>query len=190
MPRAWGYDARDLKHIKAVHKEFGKIPLKTFPTLGIWKLAYYVLIKKIKYFPILDYLDYNKKEAKEMLKKELHWRDYGKKHEESIFTKFFQNYILPKKFNIDKRIAHFSTLINAGQMTREEAIEELRFPPHKDAEEMGSDKNYVIKKFGISEDEFERIMALPVKTYKDYPNHSLFMERLVFVYRFIKKIIS
>ena len=188
MPRAWGYDARDLRHLIAIHKKFGGIELKTFPMLGVWKLAYYSLLKRIKWFPILNYGDYDKTKAKELLQKQLGWRDYSEKHEESLFTKFFQSYILPKKFNIDKRKAHYSTLINSGQMTREEATEKMKYQPYPAGKEMQNDKDYVVKKLGLTTEEFDNIMSQPIKSYRDYPNHSLFIERLSFIYRFIKKI--
>lgn len=190
MPSIWGYDARDLKNLKAIHKKFGKMKLKTFPTLGIWRLVYYSLIKKIKYFPILNYIDYKKTEAKEILKKELGWQDYGEKHGESLFTKFFQDYILPEKFGIDKRKAHYSTLINSGQITRKEAIDTIKNSPFLTEKDMLEEKEYVLKKLCLSEKKFQEIMSQPVKSYKDYPNHSLFLHELSFIYRLIKKIIT
>jgi N-acetyl sugar amidotransferase len=190
MPRAWGYDCRDLKYIKSIHKRFGRVELKTFPTLGIWKIAYYTLVKKIRLFPILNYMgDYNKEKTKELLKKEFDWVDYGGKHEESIFTRFYQSYLLPRKFNIDKRKAHYSTLINSGQMTRGEALELIKKDPITDSQTQ-KDKEYVIRKFGLSPKEFDELMALPVKSYKDYPNQSLFTQKLVPIYVMVKKLLS
>ncbi len=189
MPQKWMYDCRDLKIIKAIHKKFGKVEMKTFPTLGIWKLAYYTLAKKIRLFPILNYLDYNKEEAKKFLEKEFGWQDYKVKHGESIFTRFFQNYILPLKFGIDKRRAHYSSLINSGQMTRKEALEKLRNNITKDPQTI-ADKEYLINKYGLKPEEFEKFMNLPNKSHKDYPNHDFFMGRLAFVYMFFKKVLT
>lgn len=185
LPRAWGYDTTDLKHLKAVHKRFGSVKLKTFPMLSVWKLIYYKLFKKIQPIPILNYMNYNKEDAKEFLKKEFGWQDYGGKHGESVFTRFFQSYILPVKFNIDKRKAHYSSLINSGQMTREEALEKIKKDPITDKQTQ-QDKEYVIRKLGLSPQEFEDIMALPVKSYKDYPNQSLLIEKLPLIYISIK----
>jgi len=189
MPDSWGYKSMDLKYIKSIHRKFGKTRLKTIPQLSIWKLTYYSLVKKIKRFPILDYLDYNKEESKKFLIEELGWENYGGKHEESIFTRFFQNYILPKKFGIDKRRAHLSSLINSGQISRKEALKEIEKPIAPE-EQNKRDKEFVMKKWGLEEKEFNKIMSLPVKSYKDYPNDSLFIDRLSFLYRGVKKIIK
>jgi hypothetical protein len=116
---------------------------------------------------ILNYVPYNKKEIKEIIKKELDWRDYGGKHYESLFTKFYQAYILPHKFKIDKRKAHLSTLICSGQMTKEEALKELEAPIYP-AAELKQDKEYVLKKLGLSESEFEAIMKLPARKHEDF----------------------
>jgi len=189
MPFAWGYDAKDLKHLRAIHTLFGRKRLKTFPTLSIWSIFYYTLIKKIRYIGILNYIEYEKDKAKVILRNELGWREYGKKHEESIFTRFFQNYILPKKFGIDKRRAHFSTLINSGQMTKEDALGEMGKPLYESANIENEEKEYVIKKLDLTSKKFEEIMMSPPKSYKSYPNDDVFIKKLVFLYVFIKKLL-
>jgi N-acetyl sugar amidotransferase len=166
MPESWGYDPKDLRYLKAIHNRFGRIKLKTFPQLGLLKWLYYAFVKRIKFIPILNYLNYNKKETQELIKRKLDWKEYGEKHYESVYTRFFQSYILPRKFGIDKRRAHYSTLINSGQMTREEALEKM-----KEISYIEGDKEYVLEKLELSEKEFEEIMALPKKSYKDYPNY-------------------
>ena len=118
----------------------------------------------------LNMIDYNKEEAKELIKKEFGWRDYGGKHFESIITRFYQGYILPEKFGIDKRKAHLSTLICSGQMTREEALNELQTPIY-DERMLKEDREFVLKKFGLSEEEFQQIMDLPVKEHTAYPSY-------------------
>lgn len=128
MPPSWGHNARDLTHIQSVYKRvFGK-KLSGLPLCGIWKWNWYKWVKGIQTFYLLDYLDYNRNNTAELLK-EFGWQEYGPKHEESLFTKWFQNFYLFQKFGIDKRKAHYSSLINAGQMTRKEAMEELTKSP-------------------------------------------------------------
>lgn len=127
-------------------------------------------------------MPYSKADAMNILEKELGWKYYGGKHYESKYTGFVQSYILPEKFNIDYRRATFSTQICAGEMTREEALEELSkksFDPVKAAEE----KEYVCKKLGISVAEFDAIMADKAKIYRDYPNDEKFLEFLYNLYR-------
>lgn len=138
----------------------------------------------------LNFLDYDKDEAKEIISKELGWKDYGGKHFESIITRFYQGYILPTKFGIDKRKAHFSTLIASGQMTRKEAIELLKEPPYS-LELLNEDRKFVQKKFGLSGKEFDEIMAKPVKPHDAYPSyltkHYLYHERIM---RFLSPLTS
>ena len=167
MPNSWGYNKNDLRNLKDIYKRYGTVKLKTYPTMGLFKWLYYRFIKGIQTIPLLNYVDYNKKEAKKLLISEFGWEDYGGKHYESIFTKFYQAYILPTKFNIDKRKAHLSTLICSGQISREEALEELKKPLYV-ADELERDKEYVLKKLGLSEKEFEDLMKLPVKEHQEY----------------------
>lgn len=129
MPKSWGYQARDLVHIKDVYKKtFGK-KLKGVETCGLLKWNWYHWIKGIRIVNLPDYLDYNLAKAKTMLKEECWWEDYGDKHEENPFTKWFQNFYLYERYGIDKRKAHYSSLIVSGQMTRKEALERLKSPP-------------------------------------------------------------
>jgi len=167
MPPSWLYQKMDFKNLKDIHDKFGKQKLKTYPTFDFKKHVYYSAILRLNPISILNYVPYNKKEIKEVIKKELGWRDYGGKHYESIFTKFYQAYILPEKFKIDKRKAHLSTLICSEQMTKEEALKELELPLYP-ANELKADKEYVLKKFGLTEKEFEDIMKLPIKKHSDF----------------------
>jgi hypothetical protein len=107
----------------------------------------------------------------EILEKELNWRPYTGKHHESIITRFLQSYILPRKFNVDKRKAHLSTLICSGQLTREEAMEDLQGDPYLSEDKLREEKIYVAEKFSLTEDEFDGIMALPIKSFLDYPSN-------------------
>lgn len=175
-PIKWSYGLWDWKYIRSVHKKFGKVKLRNYPHYSIWGLLYYAFIKKIKRISLLNYITYNKKEAIEILRKELDFRCYGGKHYESIYTRFLQAYILPKKFNIDKRRAHLSSLICSGQITREEAMEKIKHNPYPTKEMMKKDKEYVLKKLGFAEEEFERIMSLSINTVRDYnSNYWLFL---------------
>ena len=184
LPKSWGYNAKDLKHLNAIHNRFGKVKFDTYPRLGFFKEFYYTYFKGIKMIRLLNHMPYNKAEAMGVITNELGWQYYGGKHYESIFTRFFQAYILPKKFNIDKRMAHLSTLICSGQTTREKALEEMKEETYPSAM-LQQDKEYVIKKLGLTKDEFEEIMSAPPKSYKEYPNSEWFLR---FVYRVYYKI--
>ena len=187
MPAAWMYDATDWRLIKGIHREFGKHRLTTYPKMTLHDWVYYTFIKRIRFIPLLNYFDYNVQNARSLLNKEIGWRDYGDKHCESVYTRFFQNYILPIKYNMDKRKAHYSTLICSGQMTRDEALKKLNVNPYSEPR-IVEDKEYVIKKLGIDVQEFDRIMSSPVRTYRDYPNNYFWFNKLKWFVRYAKKL--
>jgi N-acetyl sugar amidotransferase len=167
LPKAWNYNKFDLVNLKSIHKKFGEGKLKKLPKLGLWHYAYYQLFNGINTYNPLNYIDYNKDQIKLVIKDKLDWKDYGGKHHESVFTRFYQGYILPNKFGIDKRKAHLSNLIFAGQITKAEAIEELSKPPY-DVNMQKSDLEYVGKKLGFTADEFTQILSLPNKSHLDF----------------------
>lgn len=168
LPRAWGYNAADLAHLRAVHARYGKHKLRNYPTLSFFRrYVWYPYLRGIKTIRLLDYLPYDKREAKRIITEELGWRDYGGKHYESVFTRFFQAYYLPVKFGFDKRKAHFSSLIVSGQMTREEALDEMLLPPHP-TQQLLEDKAFVAKKMGITDQEFDEILQQPIQTHNAF----------------------
>jgi N-acetyl sugar amidotransferase len=178
LPPTFTHFKYDIINMKAIHKKFGSVPLKTFPYLGVTKGWYYMKIKGLKTYSPLNWIDYDKGAVKKFIQEELGWRDYGGKHYENIFTRFYQGYILYKKFGVDKRKSHMSTLICSGQITREEALEEIKKNPYPSEELLQEDREYLIKKLGINEAEFERLMALPVKQHTDYPSILHWYDRL------------
>ncbi len=188
LPRSWSSGHIDWKYVKSVHKLFGTRKLRSFPHTPLLKFVYYIAVKRIKMYSILDLIDYNKNEAIEILEKELGWTPYGGKHYESIYTRFYQGYILPVKFKMDKRRGHLSTLICSGQITREEALEEIAQPPYASEDFLKKDYEFVLKKLGITREEFEAIMKLPEKRIYDYPNNFNFLEKLRSLYNKYKKI--
>ncbi|MGN6436114.1 MAG: N-acetyl sugar amidotransferase [Agriterribacter sp.] len=167
LPATWNYNKFDLVNLKNIHKTFSKVPLKKLPALGLWHYAYYQLVKNIQSVQLLNYVFYEKNEIKKVIAAELDWRDYGGKHHESVFTRFYQGYILPTKFNIDKRKAHLSNLIFAGQLSKAEALKELSTPPY-DIRMQKEDKIYVAKKLGFTDDEFESVLTQPNKRHEDF----------------------
>lgn len=174
LPEKWGYGYFDWRYIKDVHKRFGKSKLTTYPHFSLAKLGYYVFAKKIRMVSILNYVEYEKTVAMRVLQDELDWVYYGGKHYESIYTRFYQAYVLPRKFNIDKRKAHYSNLICSGQLSKEQALELMQEPVYPE-NLLQEDRTYVIKKLQISEAEFETIMSAPTLTFESYnTSHSLF----------------
>jgi len=188
LPPAWSQGYSDWAYIKKINKKFGTRRLTSFPHVSVWRRIYLDRIKRQKIISLLDYVDYQKEEAKKLLMRELDWRDYGGKHGESFYTRFFQNYILPCKFGYDKRRAHLSSLIVAGQLTREEALEELKKKPYNE-DTLQEDIDYFIKKLGITLDDFNRIMHTKPRRYEDFS--PLILRRIdAYEKQFFKKIIK
>ncbi len=165
----WAYGHSDWRYVKDVHRRFGKIRLRTYPHFSLSYLIYANLVRRVRTVSILNNINYDKDEAMRVLTEELGWQYYGGKHHESVYTRFYQGYVLPNKFGIDKRYGHLSDLINAGQITREQAIEEMKKPPYPEAQQQ-EDLAYVSKKLGLRGGGFDEIMALPVKSFRNYRN--------------------
>ena len=167
LPKAWIFNKVDSVNIKDIHSKYGSIPLKSYPFFSILMKRYYYSFKKLRFIAPINWMVYNKSEVKQLISEKMGWVDYGGKHHESVFTKFYQNYILPTKFNIDKRKAHLSNLICSGQITREQALEELKQPLY-DSKELLEDKEYVVKKLGFSMEEFNQLMNEKPKSHYDF----------------------
>jgi N-acetyl sugar amidotransferase len=165
----WAYGHSDWRYIKDVHRQFGRIPLRTYPHYTLAHLAWMNAVRGVRTISILNYVDYDKAAAMAVLRQELGWREYGGKHHESIYTRFFQGYILPRKFGIDKRYGHLSDMVNARQITREQALIEITAPPYPVADQ-ARDLEYVVRKLGLTETEFDEIMRLPIRSFRDYRN--------------------
>jgi N-acetyl sugar amidotransferase len=190
LPKDWIYSKKlDLVNLNNIHKKFGKLQLKNFPKIGINDRYNYQNRHGIHIVTFFDKIDFELKEVKARLINELNWTPYPGKHYESLFTRFYQGYILPKKFNVDKRKAHLSSLICAGQITKEEALKELSIPPYP-ADLQMEDKSYVIKKWEISEKEFDAIMrmkAIPHEFYGEEKSLGLMnklSEKLKLIYKY------
>lgn len=176
MPPTWGYDARDWRHIKAIHREFGSMRLKQFPRLTAVDFIMSILVRRIRFIPILNFFPYNKQQVIAIIESELGWKNYGRKHGESRFTRYFQEYYLPVKFGYDKRRAHLSTLVNAGQISREKAIESLRESMFSE-QELREQTEFFKKKFGIMDTEFTQIMAAPPRRHAEFVTNAWLFSR-------------
>jgi N-acetyl sugar amidotransferase len=173
----WAYGHSDWRYIKHVHKKHGLVNLKTYPHYNFLYLFYLNFFRRLKTVSILNYIDYNKEEVMRLLQNELGWIYYGGKHYESIYTRFYQGYVLPTKFGIDKRYGHLSDLINAGQMSREQALIEILKPAYEESM-LKLDKAYVIKKLSLNDAMFNEMMNAPIKSFRDYKNSYNFVQFL------------
>ncbi len=143
------------------------MPLKHLPKLGAWQQLYYRRVKQIEDIRILDLVPYSKTAAKQFLIDQFGWQDYGGKHYEQVFTRFYQGTILPRRYGIDKRKAHLSNRILNNEITRDEALVDLQ-QPADDPARAAADQRYVAKKLGWSDEEFEAILSLPSVPHETY----------------------
>lgn len=169
FPDAWHHAPMDVINLRAIHKRYGEKKLKSFLTVSFFE--YYIklpYINRLKVARPLNLIPYTKEGAIAELEN-IGWRAYGRKHGESLFTKFFQNYYLPEKHGFDKRLPHLSSLIVSGQVTREEALKELEKPLYEPLE-LQNDIKYFCKKLGIERSEYDEIMRSPTHHYTDFKN--------------------
>lgn len=183
MERSWSemMGQLDWLLIKNIHKRFGNGYFDSYPKTS--RSAFYKSrikkMPKVVYF--LDYINFSKESAMSFIQDELDWQAYGGKHYESIYTRFTQAYIQPKKFGIDKRKAHFSNLICMGEMNRDDALAELSRSAYSSVEMEKEDKELVLKKLKLTQAEFEVIMNAPNLTFKDYNGyHNSFIHSKLF----------
>lgn len=193
FPSAWHGAAMDAINLKAIHKKFGSQKLNDYPLISFSRYYFwYPVVKRMTPFRPLNLMPYSKSRALEELER-VGWRAYPRKHGESIFTKFFQNYYLPTKFGLDKRRPHLSSLICSGQISRTEALTELSMPLY-DEDELRRDIQYVSRKLRVSAEEFDCLMASPVHSYKDFKNwdrrYSAMKQAQTFIGRTLRKDVS
>lgn len=167
LPEHWIFNKLDHVNLLDIHRQFGTRRLKTYPICGTVTKKLCIEILGIQWLSLLNLMPYRYLEARETISQELGWIDYGGKHHESVFTRFYQCYVLPKKFGIDKRKAHLSNLIFSGQMSRAEALSILERPPCSD-DVLASDKEFVLKKLGLDELEFDRIMSEAPRAHTEF----------------------
>jgi len=167
-PLEWMYYQSDAIQLRDIYKQHGTGKLKDYPVTNIlWHKVYLPYFKGIKLIRPLDYIPYHKDEAMQELVDKFGYQKYPQKHFESRFTRFYEAYWLPEKFGYDTRKVQFSSLILTGQMTREDALEELKNPAY-DPETVKQDFEFVANKLGITVDELQGYLDAPNKTYKDY----------------------
>jgi N-acetyl sugar amidotransferase len=187
-PLSWNY--LDGKYLKAVHKLYGTYPLRKWSpadpgfNLDLKEMTYYCVMKGIKTFPILYYADYVRKNVDELLIRELDWKNPGAHYFDDLYQSIM-SYVNRVKFNIDRRLFNYSALVRSGQMTRHEALERVKeVYVIEDPKVM----NLCIKRLGITQEEFEEIMKLPAKTFRNYPNNYRLIKGMKFPIRIMSKL--
>jgi N-acetyl sugar amidotransferase len=170
-PAEWGaYPGIDKIFVMDIYKKFGNGKLKTFPILDIleYKVLYQVF-QGMKVIKPLNMVPFIKKEAENLLFEKFGWEKFKHKHHESRFTRFYEDYWLPRKFGYQKRRAHFSSLILTGQMTRDEALDRIS-RPELDEQTLQNEFEYVAHKLDLTVQELQTLFEGENKTFKDYRN--------------------
>lgn len=168
-PSSWGYNAMDSRQIKYIQKKFGTKPLKSYTLLSLFEKLYFTTFLGQKVVKPLDFMVYDKEKAKLLLQEIYGWKDYGAKHSESVFTKFYQNYWLLNRYGYDVRKAHLSSLIISGFITREQALEQLKKPLY-DEDSLRVDIEYICNKLEISLEDLNSFMEMPKIEHSAYPS--------------------
>ena len=172
MPEHFGYNARDLTHLKGVYKKITGKKLTGLPTISLFQYLWYRFIKGIKIIQPLNYYEYNRQNAIKLLSEKYGYKDYGEKHGENIFTKYFQDYYLPVYFKLDKRIPHLSSMINSAQTTRQQALEEIKKP---------------IKLPELNEEILNLFKEVKIYNFNEFPNSKFWWDLFSKIYDYFKR---
>lgn len=178
VPESWQWSAMDAKNIRAIYSRFGSGEFPNFQLISFWQ--YYIefpLLRRMSPVRPLNQMWYSKAKAAKELESRTGWTSYERKHEESVWTRFFQNYYLPVRFGWDKRRPHLSSLIVSGQVTRLDALEQLEKPLYEERE-MRRDSAYIRRKLRLSEEEFQDLMETDVRDAGEFDNWSAQVARL------------
>jgi N-acetyl sugar amidotransferase len=174
IPPGWNHFKRDRRNILGIWRRFGNgRPLRSFPAIGTIQYLYYSYLRSIQWSDFIDYFEFDKQKALDLLTERYAYKPYPYKHYESVFTRFYQGYILPKKFGIDKRRMHLSTLVATGQMTREDALAHLERSPYPSEEALQQDIVYFLKKMRWTQAQLDAYLARPGKPHAMYGSEKL-----------------
>lgn len=188
MPKGWNYDKLDFSNIKDIVFQFGGIKKFTsYPTLSFYKQLYNYWLGGYETFRILNYIEFEREKAIQELEDTVGWRNYGMKHHESFFTKFYQEYILPNKFMVNKRKAHLSNLVTAGTLLKEEA-KSILFDKNCSYQVSEEDILYFKKKMKLSDLDFERIMSESPRPHKEFATDKSLWDKYFGLLRTVKRI--
>jgi hypothetical protein len=171
-PLGWLY--MDGKYIESVHRKFGRLPMKTYPNLTFSRFLKWTTFGGVKRIRPLWYLPYNKDAARKLLSEQYGWAWYGGHHLENRFTAFYHSYLMPRRFGVDQRALGHAALVRSGQLARDAALAELMEPPQCPKEIV----DMVKKRLDLNDEEFERVMDLPVQTWHDFETYKPTFERL------------
>lgn len=186
MPPGWNWFKHDKRNIYALAKRGGVKAHQSFPAIGTLDFMRFKFVRGIQWISFLDYLPFNKFEALDALEANYGYKRYPYKHYESVFTRFYQGYILPKKFGVDKRKLHLSTLVASGQLSREDALQGLEGIAYQSEQDLDQDLRYFLKKMKWSEQDLSHYLARSPVPHDHYPSEKGLWLWLAKLYRLIR----
>lgn len=184
MPPGWNWFKYDKRNIRSISRRFGGPRLDSFPAIGTIDYIRHHLAG-VRWHSFLNHLDFRKNEALAVLQRDHGYKPYPFKHYESVFTRFYQGFILPTKFGIDKRRLHHSTLIMSGEMTRSEALENLRHFPYESDKLLRRDRRYFLKKMRWDEAMLGAYLRRPAVPHDAYPSEQGLWNLALKAYRLV-----
>lgn len=187
MPPAWYWFKYDKRNIISLARSYGMKGIDTFPAIGTCGFVWNHFIRGINWVPFLDYLPFNKFSALDQLEASYGYKRYPFKHYESVFTRFYQGYILPKKFGVDKRKLHLATLVASGQMTRDDALIGLKGIAYPSQADMDTDMEYFLKKMNWTKADLDEYIARPERPHASYRSEEPLWSLLMRIYKWFKK---
>lgn len=170
LPEAWGYDAMDGRHIKEIYRAHWNQGLNGIPLMSLANFRHFSrAFGRLSFHQPLNHIRYSKKEALDYLEKRFGWVDYGQKHYESRWTRYFQAALLPYRFGYDKRKAHLSSMILSGELSKSEALDSLSTPLY-DSSALSDDEKFLANKLELGVDVLSQYKEIRLAHYSDFPN--------------------
>lgn len=185
-PPAWGYNPMDVENIRDIHRRYGDGRTReAMPLMDSLRRAW-LEFRGIWVVNLLDYLMYSRRLAEDTLKREFGWQDYGGKHRENVFTRWYQCYVLPTRWGIDKRRSHLSARILNGEMSRDEALEELKRPIY-DRDVMVEDYERVAKGLRVDVGYLRKLVEeKPRRKHTDFKAEAKWKRKVEYLVRGVK----
>lgn len=164
----------DGKYVQSIHRQFGRLPMSTFPNLTFLRFLKWTLLYRQRFIRPFWYIPYSKEAAREELARRTGWEYYGGHHLENLAAVFGHTVYLPQKFGLDYRCLALAASVRSGRLVREEALRLYRTPLEPNAEIVA----YVKKRLELSDEEYERVMAAPPRSWTEFPTYKRRFERL------------
>ena len=164
----------DGEYIRSIHSMFGRQPMKTYPLMTFSRFMWWVLVARIRKIRPFWYIHYSKEDARTVLAQEFGWQYYGGHHLENRAAAYANAIHWPQKFHLDFRNNTLAALARTDKISREAAWAEYNTPPKCEAALV----SYVKKRLELSDDEYQRIMQEPPKSWQDYPTYKKRFEQL------------